>query len=69
MSGRFVNYIKDLGDWEIIMQGWSDVKGTGYNVSPTQTIPVVSSNALINMRYLKDNELGVRFEPWHIKVL
>ena len=23
----------------------------------------------INIRYLKDNELGVRFEPWHIKVL
>jgi len=22
----------------------------------------------INIRYLMDNELGVRFEPWHIKV-
>lgn len=51
MCGRFVNYIKDLGEWETIFDSWADARGTGYNVSPTQSIPVITSNALINMRW------------------
>lgn len=51
MCGRFVNYIKDLGAWETILEDWPDARGTAYNVSPAQNIPVVTSNALINMRW------------------
>ena len=51
MCGRFVNYIKDLGEWESVFEDWSEIRDTGYNVSPTQNIPVSTANTLTHMRW------------------
>ena len=51
MCGRFVNHIKDLGEWEGIFEDWAEIRDTGYNVSPTQNIPVSTANTLTHMRW------------------
>lgn len=51
MCGRFVNYIKDLGEWGNFFVDWSDARDTGYNVSPTQNIPVSTANGFLIMRW------------------
>ena len=40
MCGRYANYIRDLGDWEKILGDWPDDIDLGYNIAPTQTVPV-----------------------------
>ncbi|WP_424946031.1 SOS response-associated peptidase [Candidatus Spongiihabitans sp.] len=40
MCGRYANYIRDLGDWEKILGDWPDDIALGYNIAPTQTVPV-----------------------------
>ena len=40
MCGRYANYIRDLGDWEKILSDWPDDIVLGYNIAPTQTVPV-----------------------------
>lgn len=40
MCGRFANYIQDLGDWAQILGDWPDDITLGYNIAPTQTVPV-----------------------------
>ena len=40
MCGRYANYIRDLGDWEKILGDWPDDIVLGYNIAPTQTVPV-----------------------------
>ena len=51
MCGRFVNYIKDLGEWGNFFVDWPDARDTGYNVSPTQTIPVTTADGFTAMRW------------------
>lgn len=40
MCGRYANYIRYLGDWEKILGDWPDDIALGYNIAPTQTVPV-----------------------------
>ena len=35
----------------------------------TQVYKKLKYYGYLNLRYYKDNPLGVRFEPWHIKIV
>ncbi len=42
MCGRFANQLDDLGPWEEMLAGWPFCCDTGYNITPTQNIPVLT---------------------------
>ncbi|MCY4052233.1 MAG: SOS response-associated peptidase [Gammaproteobacteria bacterium] len=41
MCGRFANQIDNLGPWEEMLTGWPYDCHTGYNIAPTNNIPVL----------------------------
>ena len=51
MCGRFANQLTELGPWAEILHEWPDNLQTGFNVAPTQTIPVFHSRVGIGMRW------------------
>lgn len=57
-----------IGDFDVGRVGW------GYNnftdeFAQTDEFKRMQDLGYVQIRYTKDNSLGVRFEPWHIKVV
>jgi hypothetical protein len=57
-----------IGDFDVGQRGWG-----GRNFSPafaeSDVFKRLQDLGYISMRYPHDNPLGVRYEPWHIKVM
>ncbi len=57
-----------IGDFDVGQRGWG-----GRNFSPafaeSDVFKRLQDLGYISMRYPEDNLLGVRYEPWHIKVV
>ncbi len=55
------------GDFDIGKRGWGRKNFTDA-FAETDEFKQLSVLGYVNLRYPLDNKLGVRFEPWHIKV-
>lgn len=51
MCGRYANHVKAMHRWTKILADWPKDVETGYNVAPTQTIPVVTREGTQAMRW------------------
>lgn len=51
MCGRCANHVKALHDWEGIITDWPKDAKVGYNVAPTQTVPVFLETGGVAMRW------------------
>ena len=56
-----------VGDFDVGQVGFGADNFTARFTS-TEVFKKLENLGYINLRYQKDNLLGVRFEPWHIKV-
>ena len=63
MCGRYANRIIDMGDWAELLGDWPDDIELGYNVAPTQTVPVFlnSPNEKSNRSIGKTIGMGMRW--------
>lgn len=57
-----------IGDFDVGIVGWGE-KNFTEDFSTTDEFKRLIDLGYIDIRYPIDNMLGVRFEPWHIKVL
>ncbi len=55
------------GDFDIGKRGWGRKNFTSA-FAKTEEFKKLSELGYVNLRYPPDNKLGVRFEPWHIKI-
>ncbi|GAB1261018.1 M15 family metallopeptidase [Aurantivibrio plasticivorans] len=57
-----------IGDFDVGRRGWG---ADNFTSKFAQTIEFQKMQELgyVQIRYTEDNQLGVRFEPWHIKVV
>lgn len=51
MCGRYANHITDMSRWASILEDWPDDVPTGYNVAPSQTVPVFTAGESRGMRW------------------
>ena len=51
MCGRYANHVGAMGSWEQILGDWPGQLATGYNLSPTQTVPVFITEQTLGMRW------------------
>lgn len=51
MCGRYANHCDQMGRWGEILQEWPADAPTGYNVAPTQTVPVFAGPRGVGMRW------------------
>jgi len=58
MCGRYANHIQDMHDWSDILTDWPITGDMGFNVAPSQLIPVVTANGGRRLRW------GL-IPPWH----
>lgn len=56
-----------VGDFDVGIRGWGARNFTN-DFATTDEFKKLIDLGYIDIRYPKDNHLGVRFEPWHIKV-
>lgn len=56
-----------IGDFDVGQVGYGALNFT-YRFTETDVCHKLEDLGYINLRYRKNNLLGVRFEPWHIKV-
>jgi zinc D-Ala-D-Ala carboxypeptidase len=57
-----------IGDFDIGKAGWGAMNFTE-QFEQTDVFKKLSEGGYINIRYTTNNPFGVRFEPWHIKVV
>lgn len=57
-----------IGDFDVGVRGWGARNFTN-EFATTDEFKRLLDLGFIDIRYPKDNRLGVRFEPWHIKVV
>ncbi len=57
-----------IGDYDVGKKGWGALNFTG-DFAKSDTFKKMQDLGYVQIRYLPENELGVRFEPWHIKVV
>lgn len=57
-----------IGDFDVGKIGWGTKNFTD-NFASTDEFRRMQDLGYVQIRYTKDNRLGVRFEPWHIKVV
>jgi len=57
-----------VGDYDVGKMGWGVANFT-QRFETTDEFKRMQDLGYIQIRYTKDNRLGVRFEPWHIKVV
>ena len=51
MCGRYANHLTELGIWRELLHDWPEGVATGYNVAPTQMIPVFYTPEGVGMRW------------------
>jgi putative SOS response-associated peptidase YedK len=51
MCGRFHNHVKAMHEWVDILQDWPADATLGYNVSPTQAVPIVTKSGSVEARW------------------
>jgi len=51
MCGRFANHVNDMHRWVELLRDWPADIPTGFNVGPTQSVPVVTREAVQAMRW------------------
>ncbi len=56
-----------IGDFDVGIQGWGARNFTN-DFATTDEFKKLLDLGYLDIRYPEDNRLGVRFEPWHIKV-
>lgn len=57
-----------IGDFDVGRVGWGGKNFTG-KFAETDEFKRMQDLGYVQIRYTEDNRLGVRFEPWHIKVV
>jgi len=57
-----------IGDFDVGKVGWGS-KNFTQAFADTREFQKMQDLGYIDIRYTEDNQLGVRFEPWHIKVV
>lgn len=57
-----------VGDFDVGQRGFGARNFTA-DFTATNVYKQLSVNGYLSLRYPKDNFLGVRFEPWHVKVV
>jgi hypothetical protein len=57
-----------IGDFDVGKRGWGARNFTS-DFAATELFSRLQELGFITMRYPRDNQLGVRYEPWHIKVI
>ncbi|MCV6614297.1 MAG: M15 family metallopeptidase [Cellvibrionaceae bacterium] len=57
-----------IGDFDVGRVGWGHLNFTD-KFSETREFKRMEDLGYVQIRYTTDNELGVRYEPWHIKVV
>lgn len=57
-----------VGDFDVGRVGWGGMNFTG-KFAETDEFKRMQDLGYVQIRYTEDNRLGVRFEPWHIKVV
>lgn len=57
-----------IGDYDVGKIGWGVANFTD-KFESTNEFKRMQDLGYVQIRYTKDNRLGVRFEPWHIKVV
>ena len=51
MCGRFHNHVQAMHDWVGVLQDWPLGAARGYNVSPTQAVPILTNSGTITARW------------------
>lgn len=51
MCGRFVNHVQNMRSWREILQDWPAENAIGYNIAPTQQVPVAYRGGVAAMRW------------------
>ncbi len=51
MCGRFHNHVKAMHEWVDAIQDWPSDATLSYNVSPTQSVPIVTNSGCISARW------------------
>ncbi|WP_045855538.1 SOS response-associated peptidase [Teredinibacter purpureus] len=51
MCGRFANHLQDMHRWAALLADWPAGAPTGFNVAPTQQVPVLTSGGVYSMRW------------------
>lgn len=57
-----------IGDFDVGKVGWGGANFTN-RFAETDEFKRMQDLGYVQIRYTEDNRLGVRFEPWHIKVV
>jgi len=57
-----------VGDFDVGRVGWGGLNFTG-KFAETDEFKRMQDLGYVQIRYTENNRLGVRFEPWHIKVV
>lgn len=57
-----------VGDFDVGQRGFG-VRNFMVDFTQTPVFQELSERGFISLRYPRDNFLGVRFEPWHVKVV
>ncbi len=57
-----------IGDFDVGRVGWGALNFTN-QFADTDEFKRMQDLGYVQIRYTEDNRLGVRFEPWHIKVV
>ena len=55
------------GDFDVGQKGYGKLNFTG-TFTETEVYKRLSEMGYLQLRYPADNKLGVRYEPWHIKI-
>ena len=55
------------GDFDVGQKGYGKLNFTAH-FTETEVYKRLSEMGYLQLRYPEDNQLGVRFEPWHIKI-
>ncbi len=51
MCGRFHNHVNAMHEWVEVLQDWPAGASLGYNVSPTQSVPIVGDGGVRTARW------------------
>ena len=51
MCGRYANHVEVMGEWLGILGDWPGESATGFNVAPTQPVPVACNDGTRTMRW------------------
>ena len=64
-SGKF--YLTYRNPFDVGQKGYGKLNFTG-TFTETEVYKRLSELGYLQLRYPADNQLGVRYEPWHIKI-